>query len=67
MIGCAVVLVLIAVPCWHLATAHLIFKRHAPTEHELKHRQRPMWLQLAANLAWLTYLAGTVLLGLALR
>lgn len=68
MLGVAVVLVLLAVPCWHQATAHLIFQPgHAPTLHERRHAQRPMWLRLAADLAWLAYLAATVAAGLALR
>ena len=68
MLGLAAVLVLLAVPCWHQAVAHRVLSRHhAPTEHEQAHARRPMWLRVAANAAWLAYLAGTVALGLALR
>lgn len=68
MLGVAVVLVLLAVPAWHQAAAHRIFQPgHAPTEHERRHAQRPTWLRLTADLAWLAYLAATVAAGLALR
>lgn len=68
MLGVAVVLVLLAVPCWHQTAAHRILQPgHAPTKHERRHAQRPMWLRVAADLAWLGYLAGTVAIGLALR
>lgn len=68
MFGVTAVLALLVVPCWHQAAAHRVFQPgHAPTAHERKHAQRPMWLRVTADLAWLAYLAGTVAVGLVLR
>lgn len=68
MLGVAAVLVMLALPCWHQTAAHRIFQPgHAPTEHERRHAQRPTWLRLTADLAWLAYLVGTVAVGLVLR
>lgn len=67
MFGLVVVGVLLAVPFGHQVHSHNMFRVRSLTAHELAHRQRPTWLRLAANAAWLAYLAGAVAAGLALR
>jgi hypothetical protein len=68
MLALVVTLVFLALPAWHHIHGHKVLRPgHAPTAHERAHAQRPMWLRLAANLAWLAYLAGSVAVGLLLR
>jgi hypothetical protein len=68
MLALAVTLALLAVPVAHHIRSHAVLRPgHAPTAHERKHAQRPMWLRAAANLAWLAYLVGSLAAGLALR
>jgi hypothetical protein len=68
MLALAVTLALLAVPVAHHIRSHAVLRPgHAPTAHEIAHRQRPMWLRAAANLAWLAYLVGSLAAGLALR
>lgn len=75
----ALVLGLLAVPAWHQIVSHRVLRKalravprpHGPevclTAHELRHRSRPARLRLAADLGWLLYLAGVLVLALVLR
>lgn len=77
--GIVVMAVLLSVPVAHQVIGHnahrrllrLVFPCHGPEElptpHERKHAQRSWPLRLVANAAWMTYLAGSVAVGLALR
>ena len=68
MLALVVTLALLAVPVAHHVHSHKVLRPgHAPTAHERKHRSRPMWLRVAAELAWLAYLAASLAAGLALR
>ncbi len=75
----ALVLGLLAVPAWHQIVSHrvlrktlrAVFPQRGPepcaTVHELAHRSRPARLRLAADLGWLLYFAGVLVLALLLR
>jgi hypothetical protein len=68
----AVTLVLLAVPLGHQVIGHRVhlrlLRRYAPlTPHELRHATRSRPLRLAADGAWLAYLAGVLVLALCLR
>ena len=68
MLALAVTLALLAVPVVHHVRSHQALRPgHASTLHERRHAQRPMWLRLAANIAWLAYLAGSLAVGMVLR
>jgi len=78
MLALAVTVLLLTVPVGHQVRGHRIHRKflravrgHSPevppTEHELRHDQRPMWRRLAVNLAWLGYLAVTLALAAVLR
>lgn len=75
----ALVLGLLAIPAGHQVVSHrvllkalrAVLRPHGPevcpTPHELAHRDRPARLRLAADLGWLAYLAGVLLLAFLLR
>lgn len=62
------------VPIWHACTGHRLLARLAGivqpgtgvslTEHERRHAARSAPVRLAANLAWLVYMAACILLAL---
>jgi hypothetical protein len=74
----ALVLGLLAVPAGHQVVSHrvllkalrAVLRPHGPevppTPHELHHRDRPRRLRLLADAAWLSYLAGVLVLALIL-
>jgi hypothetical protein len=74
----ALVLACLAVPAGHQVVSHrvilkslrAVFWRNgpevSPTPHELRHRDRPRRLRLLADAAWLSYLAGVLVLALIL-
>lgn len=66
--GAVAVAFLLAVPLGHQVHGHRVLRPgHEPTAHELAHRARPRPLRLAADLAWLAYLAGVVVLAVVLK
>lgn len=68
MLAVAVILVLLAVPLGHQVIGHRVLRPgHEPTAHERAHRARSRPLRLAADAAWLAYLAGVLSLALVLR
>lgn len=66
----ALVLTCLAVPAAHQVLGHRVglrAVRTTPTAHELRHRARPLRLRLAADAAWLTYLACVLVLAFVIR
>jgi len=79
MTSLALVLGLLAVPAGHQAVSHRVLLKTLravvrpngpevpPTAHELAHRARSPRARLTANVLWLAYLAGVLVLALVLR
>lgn len=68
MSAVAVVLVLLAVPLGHQVHGHRLGRPSLHhTAHERAHRARSRPLRLAADVAWLAYLAGVLAVALVLR
>lgn len=72
MLAWIAVVSMLALPAWHQVRSHRVHRKLLravtsspevpPTRHEIRHARRPMWLRLAADLAWLAYLAAVVVL-----
>jgi hypothetical protein len=79
MIKLTLVLACLAVPAGHQVVSHRVILKSlravfrpdgpevAPTAHERAHRTRSLPGRLAANAAWLAYLAGVLVLAYVLR
>ena len=67
--GAVAVAFLLAVPLGHQVHGHRVLRPGHELEplNELAHRARPRPLRLAADLAWLAYLAGVVVLAVVLK
>jgi hypothetical protein len=75
----ALVLACLAVPAGHQVVSHRVILKSlravlrpdgpevAPTAHEQAHRTRSLPGRLAANAAWLAYLAGVLVLAYVIR